>query len=51
MNAAIEAIKFALNTGEGLTFLDLWMHGEFDTIRKEWPDVPQSVFEGAECKV
>lgn len=42
---AVSAIEFALNrdTDEGLAFLDAWMHGDFDAIRKEWPECPASV--------
>lgn len=43
-NAAVEAIKFALVTDEGLAFLKLWLHGEFDAIRREWPECPSTVF-------
>jgi len=47
-NCAVEAIKLALETDEGLQFLRLWTYGEFDDIRKEWPECPESVFVGAE---
>lgn len=43
-NAAVEAIKFAIGTTEGIEFLRVWMHGEWDVIRKEWPEAPESVF-------
>lgn len=46
--AAVSAIEYALRTDEGLEFLRCWMHGNFDAIRKEWPDVPESVFIGAD---
>lgn len=29
---------------EPLTLLRLWREGSFDTIRKEWPDVPDEMF-------
>lgn len=45
---ATAAIEFALATDDGLTFLRLWLHGEFDVIRKEWPEAPSAVFEGAD---
>lgn len=33
------------NQGEDpLTLLRLWREGSFDTIRKEWPDVPDEIF-------
>lgn len=49
-DAAIEAMKFALDprTEEGMDFLRCWMHGQFDAIRKEWPEVPEAVFVGAD---
>ena len=46
-DAAIEAMKYALNAEEGMEFLRCWMHGDFGAIRKEWPDAPESVFVGA----
>ena len=47
-NAAISAIKFALETEEGLEFLRAWLHGDFSAIRRDWPDAPESVFVGAD---
>ncbi len=47
-DAAIEAMKYALKADEGMEFLRCWMHGDFDAIRKEWPDAPESVFVGAD---
>lgn len=46
--SAIAAISFSLKTEEGLEFLRCWQHGDFDAIRKEWPEAPESVFVGAE---
>lgn len=43
-DSAVEAIKFALKTDEDLHFLKCWLHGDFDAIRKEWPEAPDSVF-------
>ena len=40
----IAAIMFALETSEGLEFLRAWMYGDWDVIRREWPDAPSSVF-------
>jgi len=48
VDSAVAAIKFALETDEGLPFLRLWMYGEFDKIRAEWPDAPLDVFIGAD---
>lgn len=49
-NPAVAAIQYALaNSGEDpMTFLRLWNQGDFDVIRDEWDDVPDSVFEGAD---
>lgn len=45
---AAAAIQFALNDPEGMTFLRLWNEGEFDTLRREWPDAPSTVYVGAD---
>lgn len=47
-NPAVAAIQFALETDEGLTFLRLWNEGEFDVLRKEWPQAPEDVYIGAD---
>jgi hypothetical protein len=47
-NPAIAAIQFALETDDGLQFLRLWNQGDFDVIRREWSDAPESVFIGAD---
>lgn len=49
-NAAIAAIRFAVeHCGlEAREFLHLWMYGEFEAIRKEWPECPTDVFIGAD---
>lgn len=49
-DAAVAAIKYALKNrfDEPLIFLELWREGNFETIREEWPDVPQEVFIGAD---
>ena len=47
-NAAVAAIQFALETDEGLAFLRCWNEGNFDAIRREWPEAPESVFVGAD---
>ena len=46
--AAVAAIQFALNDPEGMTFLRLWNEGEFDALRREWPDAPSEVYIGAD---
>ena len=33
-DAAIAAMTYALRAEEGMAFLQCWMHGEFDAIRK-----------------
>ncbi len=47
-DAALAAMKFALHADEGMEFLRCWMHGDFDAIRKEWPEAPDAVFIGAD---
>lgn len=48
-SAAVAAIEFALQPdSDGLEFLRVWFHGEFDAIRKEWPEAPEAVFIGAD---
>lgn len=48
MNASTAAIMFALETDDGLEFLRLWSVGEFDDLRRGWPDAPEEVFIGAD---
>lgn len=40
----VAAIHFALQDEDGMLFLKYWNEGDLDTIRKEWPDAPQAVF-------
>ncbi|KAA0946189.1 hypothetical protein FQ186_26095 [Pseudomonas sp. ANT_H14] len=47
-DAAVAAIQFALDNGEGMSFLRLWNQGDFDVIRSEWPEAPEEVFIGAD---
>jgi|SRR5687768_1541777 len=49
-DAAVAAIKYALYSGESDsdTFLRLWFEGNFDAIRREWNNVPDEVFAGAD---
>lgn len=47
-DAALAAIQFALETDDGLTFLRYWNEGEFETIRREWPEAPEAIFIGAD---
>ena len=46
-DASVAAIQYTL-IHQDLDFLRLWNEGEFDAIRKEWPDAPESVFIGAD---
>lgn len=46
--AAVAAIQYALENDEGLEFLRRWNQGDFDVLRREWPDVPDEVFIGAD---
>lgn len=41
---AVAAINFSLRTTEGLEFLRAWRQGDWDVIRREWPEAPESVF-------
>ena len=41
---AVAAIEFSLTQGEGDIFLKSWMEGDWETIRKEWPEAPEDVF-------
>lgn len=45
-NSAVAAIQFALSTDEGIEFLRCWNQGDFDVIRREWPEAPEEVFIG-----
>lgn len=48
-SAAVAAIEFALQPdSDGLEFLRAWFHGNFEAIRKEWPEAPEAVFIGAD---
>ena len=47
-NAAVAAIQFALQCDSGIDFLRCWNEGEFDAIRREWPEAPVAVFIGAD---
>lgn len=46
---AVAAIQFALEThSDGLHFLRLWNEGEFDLLRREWPEAPEDIYIGAD---
>lgn len=48
--AATAAMEYVLGHPEQapLQFLQLWSEGRFDTLRRDWNDVPDSVFIGAD---
>ena len=48
VDSAVEAMKFAIKTDEGIEFLRCWLDADFAAIRKEWPDAPITVFVGAD---
>lgn len=45
---ASAAIQFALETDDGLSFLRCWNEGDFDAVRRDWPEAPEAVFIGAD---
>ena len=47
-NPAAVAIEYALTDSEGMEFLRCWNEGDFDSIRREWGDVPEEVFINAD---
>lgn len=51
-DASSAAIRFALEQaggmGEAVDFLRAWNDGDFPEIRRDWPEVPDEVFIGAD---
>lgn len=48
---AVAAIEYAIGDGQsidGMTFLRLWFQGDFDVLRREWPDAPGAIYKGAD---
>ncbi|MGN8188573.1 hypothetical protein ACTJLD_21555 [Burkholderia sp. 22088] len=47
---ACAAIQFALSLDDGssIDFLNNWNEGEFDVLRREWPEAPEDVYIGAD---
>ena len=43
-NPAVAAIAFALEDDDGIEFLRYWNEGEFDILRRNWPDAPEEVY-------
>jgi hypothetical protein len=50
-DAACAAIAFALKDLFGMEFLRCWNDGDFDSIRREWPNAPEEVFNGADTQL
>lgn len=48
-NPAVAAIEYAIthSSESPIEFLNCWMHGDFDVLRKDWENVPDAVFVGA----
>lgn len=46
--AAVAAIEFALQDDDPVEFLHCWNEGNFDAIRREWPNAPEAVFIGTD---
>lgn len=42
------AIQFALGDDDGWDFLRYWNEGEFDVLRRNWPEAPEAVYIGAD---
>lgn len=40
------AIQFAMNDIDCGNFLELWLHGDFDVLRREWPEAPEEIYAG-----
>ena len=56
-NPALAAIEYTLDTanhdhesGVQLDFLEYWSLGEFDTLRRNWENIPDEVFIGADSQ-
>lgn len=47
-NAAVAAIEYALSDDDPMAFLRNWLQGDFDVLRREWDNVPDEVFIGAD---
>lgn len=50
-NPAVAVIQYVLDhhCDSPIEFLNCWMHGDFDVIRREWENVPDEVFIGADA--
>jgi hypothetical protein len=51
-HSAVAAIQYAIDKceddGDAMQFLGYWNNGDFDVIRRNWPDVPEAVFADAD---
>lgn len=47
-HASVAAIAFALQDDDCEAFLRCWNEGDFEAIRREWPEAPEDVFIGAD---
>lgn len=47
-NAPFAAMEFSLKEPKGKEFLRLWLDGNFDRIREEWPNAPEDVYLGVD---
>lgn len=46
--ASTAAIKYALDSEEGMEWLSYWNEGEYDKCRANWPDAPEDCYKGLE---
>lgn len=44
--ASVAALEFAMKADCHDAFIKLWLHGQFDELRKEWPEAPESIYAG-----
>lgn len=44
LKCLLAVIQYTLKDEDGLAFLQCWNGGDFQAIRKEWPDAPEEVF-------
>lgn len=43
--ATLAAMEYAASADEGQAFLTCWLEGDFEAIRREWPDAPASIYD------
>lgn len=53
-NPTLAALKYAMESCDGssdaMDFLNYWYTGEFEILRKNWNDIPDEVFIGADTQ-